>query len=829
MKKSPEDSKDADAHKGKFDACLKSIMIALECGVLTFYVTQFESKSSRAKGIAFHPKRPWILTSLHNGTIQLWDYRMGTLIDRFEEHDGPVRGISFHPSQPIFASGGDDYKIRVWNYKTRRCLFVLNGHLDYVRTVFFHHEYPWILSCSDDQTIRIWNWQSRQCIAILTGHNHYVMCAQFHPKEDLIVSASLDQTVRVWDISNIRKKNAAPTSALSFEDQITRASASLQQNDIYGNMDVVVKYVLEGHDRGVNWVSFHPTLPLIVSAGDDRMVKLWRMSETKAWEVDTCRGHFNNVSAVLFHPRQDIILSVGEDKTLRVWDANKRTGIQNFRRENDRFWVICAHPTINLFAAGHDNGVLVFKLNRERPASAVYQNTVYYVNKEKFVVSYDMHTETQSPRLLSLQKFGSLWTQPTTLYYNPAERAVLVAGDAENGLYDIVKLPRENSAFLTAGMPKTQRSQAIFVARNRYATFDKSKQILEIKDLNHSSTKNIELKNKITGGDVKYLHYAGAGSLLLCTATSVAMLDIQQDKVIKEIEVSGVKYIVWNADGSNAALLGKHSIRIINKNMEVITFLHETIRVKSATWDDSGVLIYSTLNHIKYALTTGDSSIIKTLDQTVYLLKVKGNSVVCLTRDAEPLTIDIDPTEYKFKLALIKKDYDEILQIIRTSTLVGQSIIAYLQSKGYPEVALQFVQDPETRFELAIECGNIDVSVEMAKKLDRPEVWAKLVQEALRQGNHPIVEFGYQKLHNFDKLSFLYFVLGEKGKLAKMGSIAEKRGDYKAEFQNSLMSGITEPRVRMFREINQGKLIILGELHLYNIRRFGIHDSQILR
>ena len=29
-----------------------------------------------------------------------------------------------------------------------------------------------------------------------------------------------------------------------------------------------------------------------------------------------------------------------------------RTGIQTFRRENDRFWVIVAHPTQNLFAAG---------------------------------------------------------------------------------------------------------------------------------------------------------------------------------------------------------------------------------------------------------------------------------------------------------------------------------------------------------------------------------------------------------------------------------------------------------------------------------------------
>ena len=127
--------------------------------------------------------------------LQLWDYRMGTLIDRFDEHDGPVRGVHFHKSQPLFVSGGDDYKIKVqsralvlpqkacyrllrmretcglqvWNYKLRRCLFTLLGHLDYIRTVQFHQEYPWVVSASDDQTIRIWNWQSRTCISVLTG------------------------------------------------------------------------------------------------------------------------------------------------------------------------------------------------------------------------------------------------------------------------------------------------------------------------------------------------------------------------------------------------------------------------------------------------------------------------------------------------------------------------------------------------------------------------------------------------------------------------------------------------------------------------------------
>lgn len=114
-------------------------------------------------------------------------------------------------------------------------------------------------------------------VCTMTGHNHYAMCAQFHPKEDLIVSASLDQSVRVWDISGLRKKHSAPTS-MTFEDQMARANS--QQADMFGNTDAVVKFVLEGHDRGVNWVAFHPTLPLIVSAGDDRNVKLWRMSGT---------------------------------------------------------------------------------------------------------------------------------------------------------------------------------------------------------------------------------------------------------------------------------------------------------------------------------------------------------------------------------------------------------------------------------------------------------------------------------------------------------------------------------------------------------------------
>ncbi|KAI1959384.1 hypothetical protein LOZ58_004655 [Ophidiomyces ophidiicola] len=758
-------------------------------------LTKFESKSSRAKGIAFHPKRPWLLVSLHSSTIQLWDYRMGTLIDRFEEHDGPVRGIDFHKTQPLFVSGGDDYKIKVWSYQTRRCLFTLNGHLDYVRTVFFHHEYPWIISSSDDQTIRIWNWQNRSLICTMTGHNHYVMCAQFHPKEDLIVSASLDQSVRIWDISGLRKKHSAPTASLSFEDQLARAGPA--QPDMFGNTDAVVKFVLEGHDRGVNWVSFHPSLPLIISAGDDRLVKLWRMSDTKAWEVDTCRGHFQNVSACLFHPHQDLILSVGEDKTVRVWDLNKRTSIQSFKRDLDRFWVIAAHPEINLFAAGHDTGVMVFKLERERPASTVHQNQLFYITKEKHLKCYDFGKKIESPAMVSLKKLGSPWVPPRTLSYNAAERAILVISPADSGTYELIHIPKDSTAATEpTDIKRGHGTAAVFVDRNRFAVFSQSTKQIDIKDLSNSTTETIKPPTGTTD-----ICVGEPGTLLFLAPSKVYLYDIGKKERIAELSASGVKYVVWSNDGQHIALLSKHNVTIATKSLEHVSTLHETIRIKSACWDDSGVLLYSTLNHIKYSLLNGDNGIVRTLDNTIYLVRVRGKNVYCLDRSAQPVVLEIDPTDYRFKLALVQRNYEDMMQIIKTSSLVGQSIISYLQKKGYPEIALQFVQDPKTRFELALECGNIDVAIEMAKQLDRPQLWARLGAEALAHGNHQTVEMAYQKQRNFDKLSFLYLVTGDEEKLQRMAKIAEHRGDFTSRFQNAIFLGDVENKIQMFKEL----------------------------
>lgn len=85
----------------------------------------------------------------------------------------------------------------------------------------------------------------------------------------------------------------------------------------------------------------------------------------------------------MFHPRQDLLISDSEDKSIRVWDLAKRSCVATIRRDSDRFWILAAHPAHNLFAAGHDEGMIVFKLERERPAWTLHKDILFYVRAKQ--------------------------------------------------------------------------------------------------------------------------------------------------------------------------------------------------------------------------------------------------------------------------------------------------------------------------------------------------------------------------------------------------------------------------------------------------------------
>ena len=51
------------------------------------------------------------------------------------------------------------------------------------------------------------------------------------------------------------------------------------------------------------------------------------------------------------------------------------------------------------------------------------------------------------------------------------------------------------------------------------------------------------------------------------------------------------------------------------------------------------------------------------------------------------------------------------------------------------------------------------------KALDTKENWQKLGAEALKQGNHQVVEMAYQRTKDMERLSFLYLITGNIDKV----------------------------------------------------------------
>jgi len=191
----------------------------------------------------------------------------------------------------------------------------------------------------------------------------------------------------------------------------------------------------------------------------------------------------------------------------------------------------------------------------------------------------------------------------------------------------------------------------------------------------------------------------------------MVLFDVQQRTSVADLSTPFIKYVVWSADMNHVALLSKHAIIIANRRLgqastgaprtispafllvsvsasisgicayvlllvdklfqgiasnslvrtvidtgavRAVRAVHETIRVKSAAWDDSGVLIYTTLNHIKYCLPNGDSGIIRTLDVPVYITKVFGSTIYCLDRDGKnrQIQVRLGPDSLSFLIRL---------------------------------------------------------------------------------------------------------------------------------------------------------------------------------
>ncbi|XP_006734262.1 coatomer subunit beta' [Leptonychotes weddellii] len=157
------------------------------------------ARSDRVKSVDLHPTEPWMLASLYNGSVCVWNHETQTLVKTFEVCDLPVRAAKFVARKNWVVTGADDMQIRVFNYNTLERVHMFEAHSDYIRCIAVHPTQPFILTSSDDMLIKLWDWDKKwSCSQVFEGHTHYVMQIVINPKDNnQFASASLDRTIKV--------------------------------------------------------------------------------------------------------------------------------------------------------------------------------------------------------------------------------------------------------------------------------------------------------------------------------------------------------------------------------------------------------------------------------------------------------------------------------------------------------------------------------------------------------------------------------------------------------------------------------------------------------
>jgi len=234
----------------------------------------------------------------------------------------------------------------------------------------------------------------------------------------------------------------------------------------------------DAHDRGVNWVCFHPTENLILSSADDKKVKVWRYTQGTVYEKETFYGHTNNVSCVTVNQKCNVVVSNSEDKGIKVWDMNG-TSLDTYVKEGERQWILASHPTLPIIASGGDNSLIIFTLDRSRVSYTVIGDNVFFVKNNNFIM-YDYLTSTEKVLLQDILKIsntqigGRSSPKKITLNsYNNQKWVFLLKYSYDKGQKGDVVIIDVNKSDYKAILKQTNFEEGVFIGREKIGILNK--------------------------------------------------------------------------------------------------------------------------------------------------------------------------------------------------------------------------------------------------------------------------------------------------------------------------------------------------------------------
>ncbi|SPN96866.1 probable DIP2 - Dom34p-interacting protein [Cephalotrichum gorgonifer] len=219
-----------------------------------------------------------------DGSIRLWDSKIGTTILNFNGHRSAVTVVAFDKSGARLASGSKDTDIIIWDLIAEVGQYKLRGHKDQVTGLRFVEPDAvvvgeeensdtmvvdtdteadgFLLTTGKDSLIKLWDLSSRHCIEThIAQSNGECWALGLSPDYSGCITAGNGGELKVWSL------DTAALAASAQKVEMSPSTKFLQDRGIL---------VRKTHDRATE-VVFHPRRDYFAVHGPEKAVEIWRI------------------------------------------------------------------------------------------------------------------------------------------------------------------------------------------------------------------------------------------------------------------------------------------------------------------------------------------------------------------------------------------------------------------------------------------------------------------------------------------------------------------------------------------------------------------------
>jgi coatomer subunit beta' len=524
----------------------------------------------------------------------------------------------------------------------------------------------------------------------------------------------------------------------------------------------------------------------------------------------------------MFHPKLPIIASASEDGTIRIWQSTTYRAETTLNYGMERAWALSASASSNKLAIGFDEGCVCIELGSDDPVASMDSTgkIVWATNNDiqttsvKGAVGTGEDAIPDGERLTVVPRdLGACELYPQMLRHNCNGRFVAVCGDGEFIIYTSQAL--RNKAF----------GQALDFVWSGSGTGDYC-----IRESTNSIKvfKNFKESQTIVPATASAEGLFG-GSLIGVKSGDGAVLfyDWESGEFVQKIEAAP-KDVFWSDAGNMVLLACEDSAFVLSYDAQKVAqaismgqvsledgiegsfdLLYEiSDTITSGKWVGDCFIYVNTGGRLNYSVGGQIETLVHletaTGGQTQHSILgylAKEDRVFLIDKTLSIISYKVTLAVLQYQTAVMRGDFDSANALLSNIPESEYTKVArFLESQGFKEEAFAVTTDPDHKFDLALELGQIGVAHELLQETpeedkDSTETlgkWKRLSDAALKDTNLELCEAASLASNDFSDLLLLYSAVGNLAGVERLAELATANGKTNVGFIAHLLTGNVE-------------------------------------